>query len=294
LFTVPLAPPRSNIAAMCAAMAVFIVNDAFVKIAARDWSAAQIMAMRGVFAVLLMAAISAWFRELGRWRDLLRPLVAGRCLLEGFIAFTYISALAVMPIADVTAILLLSPLLITGAGALLLGETVRWRRWLAVAAGCVGMLLVVRPAGESFGTASMIAIISTIGVAARDLMTRKIPPDVPSSIIAFGTTLAAFLLGVGLCLTVPWKPLSATPLALSVGAAVLVAVGNLFIVMAFRGVDVSIVSPFRYTIIVWAILIGVFFFQEMPDMLGWTGIGLIVGAGLYTLHRETVVKKDSG
>jgi drug/metabolite transporter (DMT)-like permease len=289
----PLAPPRSSIAAMCGAMAVFIVNDALVKIAARDWSPAQIMAVRGFFAVLLMAAICIWCRDIGRWRDLLRPLVAGRCLLEGVIALAYISALAALPIADVTAILLLSPLLITAAGALLFGETVRWRRWMAVAAGCLGMLLVVKPTGEGFGTASIIAIASTIGVAARDLMTRKIPTDVPSSIIAFGTTLAAFLLGAALSLTVPWQPLATAPVTLTFAAAILVGIGNLLIVMAFRNVDVSIVSPFRYTIIVWAILIGVFLFGERPDTWGWIGIALIVGAGLYTLHRETVVRKET-
>jgi drug/metabolite transporter (DMT)-like permease len=277
--------PHTNIAAICAAMALFIVNDAFVKIAAADWPPAQIMAVRGVVAVLIMAAICIHAGDLSRWRSMFQPLVTLRCTLEGFIAFTYISALAVLPIADVTAILLIAPLLITAAGALFLGETVGWRRWLAVITG------FVNPTGEGLGAAGLIAILSTIGVASRDLVTRRIASDVPTNIIALGTTLATTVTGFALSLATPWQPLAARPVALAFGAALLVALGNLAIVAAFRNVEVSIVSPFRYTIIVWAILIGMLAFGERPGLVTWTGIALIVGAGLYTIYRETVLAR---
>jgi drug/metabolite transporter (DMT)-like permease len=285
------ASPRSNILAMCAAMAVFIVNDACVKVAAADWPPAQIMVVRGIFAVAIMAAVCALAGDLRRWRGLLKPIVASRCLLEGFVAFTYISALAILPLAEVTAILLISPLLITAAGALFLGETVRWRRWLAVGAGFAGMLLVVRPTGEGFGWAGSIAVISTIGVALRDILTRRIPADVPTNVIAFGTTISTLAVGAVLSPAAPWQPLSAMPFFMVIAAAVLVAAGNLAIVAAFRNVDVSVVSPFRYTIIVWAILIGIVVFQERPTLASWVGIILIVGSGLFTLYREAVVAK---
>jgi drug/metabolite transporter (DMT)-like permease len=287
----PSTNPRRNIAAMCAAMALFIVNDACVKAAAADWPTAQIMAVRG-FAAALMMGVLAWsMGELAQWRMLLRPLVAGRCLLEGLIAFAYISALAVLPLADVTAILLISPLLITAAGALLLGETVRWRRWLAVGVGFAGMLLVVRPLGEGFGLVGLVAVAATVGVAARDLITRRIPAEVPTSVIAFGTTLAGLAVGLTMTPAQPWQPLAPQPLVLAVGAAALVAGGNIAIVAAFRNVDVSIVSPFRYTAIVWALLLGVFAFGERPAILSWIGIVLIVGAGLYTLYREAALAR---
>jgi drug/metabolite transporter (DMT)-like permease len=272
---------------MCAAMAVFIVNDACVKVAAAHWPPAQIMVVRGVMAALLMAVVCAWSGDLARWRGLLRPIVAGRCALEGFVAFTYISALAVLPIADVTAILLLSPLLITAAGALFLGETVGWRRWLAVSVGFVGMLLVVRPTGDGFGLAGIIAVVATFGVALRDILTRRIPADVPTNIIAFGTTIASLAVGLLTSAAVAWQPFTAMPLGMATAAALLVAVGNLAIVAAFRNADVSVVSPFRYTIIVWAILIGVIVFGERPGPVTWLGIALIVAAGLYTLYRES-------
>jgi drug/metabolite transporter (DMT)-like permease len=276
---------------MCAAMAVFIVNDACVKVAAADWPPAQIMVVRGVFAVLIMAGICSRSGDLGRWRELLRPIVAGRCALEGFVAFSYISALAVLPIADVTAILLISPLLITAAGALFLGEPVGWRRWLAVGVGFAGMLLVVRPTGEGFGWAGGVAVISTIGVALRDILTRRIPVGVPSNIVAFGTTIAALLVGLMLTGATPWRPFTTMPFVMSLAAAILVAIGNLAIVIAFRNADVSVISPFRYTIIVWAILIGIVVFGERPSAASWLGIALIVGSGLFTIYRETVLSR---
>jgi drug/metabolite transporter (DMT)-like permease len=285
----PKGSPRTNIIAMCLAMAFFIVNDACVKIAARDWPPAQIMVIRGVFAVLIVGAIAAHASDLKHWRAIFRPLVLLRCALEGFIAFTYISALAVLPIADVTAVLLLSPLLLTAAGALFLGETVGWRRWLAVITGCVGMLLVVRPTGEGLGAAGFVAIVSTIGVAARDIVTRRIPNEVPTNMIALSTTVTTTLTGCVISLVTPWQALSATPIGMAIAAALLVALGNLAIVAAFRNVDVSAVSPFRYTAIVYAILIGVLAFGERPGLMTWAGITLIVGAGLYTIYRETIV-----
>jgi drug/metabolite transporter (DMT)-like permease len=290
-----------NILAMCTAMAVFVANDTLVKLAAVHWPSHQIMFLRGLFAIVVTLTLVVLAREFWGMRLLKKPIVALRCAIEGFVAYTFITALAHMPIADITAILLLSPLLITMAAAVLFGEKVRWRRWMAVIVGFIGMLLVVRPGGSDIGWPALLALASTFGVAARDLLTRRLPAEVPSTVVAFGTTLATTLTGGFIWLLQPkvffaeasfsGTSFAAAPLLACALAAVLVALGNLAIILAFRDVETSLVSPYRYTVIVWAVLSGYLVFGNVPTLLSWMGISLIVASGLYTLYREHAVSK---
>jgi drug/metabolite transporter (DMT)-like permease len=279
-----------GIVAMSFAMALFVVNDAFVKLATVAWSVPQIMVVRGLCATLI--ALGMVFLQ-GEQRNLIglkRPLVLLRCATEGFVAVTFISALAVLPIADVTAILLLSPLLITVAGALLFKEDVRWRRWIAVLVGFAGMLLVVQPGGADFGPATLLAFLSTLGVAARDLFTRRLPTNIPSTVVACGTTIATTLTGALLTIFWPWVGFDWQTMIYILGAAVTVALGNYAIIVAFRDGEVSVISPFRYTVILWAVMAGYLIFDDMPKPVAWLGIALIVGSGVYTLFREKAAR----
>jgi drug/metabolite transporter (DMT)-like permease len=279
-----------GIIAMCTAMALFVVNDAFVKLAAKSWPVHQIMVIRGVFAVCILGCVVILAREHNRLGVLKQPLVLARCLIEGFVAFTFISALSVLPIADVTAILLISPLLITVAGAFFFGEDVRWRRWMAVCVGFIGMLLVVRPGGETFNAATLLALASTAGVAVRDLLTRSLPASVPSLIVALGTSTATMVTGAVISAFQPWQAYDGKTLAYTAVAAITVAIGNYAIILAFRNVEVSVVSPFRYTVIIWAVIAGYIGFGDVPVLAAWGGIALIVGSGLYTLYREQITR----
>ncbi len=279
-----------GIVAMSLAMALFVVNDAFVKLATISWPVPQIMVLRGVCASLIALGMVFMLREQHQLGKLRRPLVLLRCTTEGFVAVTFISALAVLPIADVTAILLLSPLLITVAGAFFFKEDVRWRRWIAVMIGFAGMLLVVQPGGSSFGQATLLAFLSTLGVAARDILTRRLPMDIPSSAVAFGTTIATTLTGLLLSIFRPWAAFDWQTMVYILGAAVTVALGNYAIIVAFRDVEISVVSPFRYTVILWAMIAGYLIFDDIPQPVAWLGIALIVGSGIYTLYREQVTR----
>jgi drug/metabolite transporter (DMT)-like permease len=293
----PSTTARSNlrgILAMCAAMLLFVINDACVKLATQSWPPHQVMAIRGVMAAGLIGTILALRGEITGVTALRQPMAFARCAIEGFVAITFITALASLPIADVTAILLLSPLFITVAGALMFGETVRWRRWLAVLAGCAGMLLVVRPDGAGFSLAGGLALISTIGVIARDLMTRRIPSGIPSLVIALGTTMATMLTGFAISLFQPWQPWTMTAFLACVGAAITVAGGNYAVILAFRDSEVSVVSLYRYTCILWAVIAGYLVFGDVPTSLSLLGIALIVASGLYTLHRERQLKRQAG
>jgi drug/metabolite transporter (DMT)-like permease len=284
-----LSPNLRGILAMCFAMAVFIVNDTAVKLASQSLSVGQVVFLRGVMGSLIALAVIARQGAWSDFRHFRQPLVAGRAALEGLIAITFIGALALLPIATVTAVFLSSPLMITVAGALLLGERVRWRRSLAVIIGFMGMLIVVRPTGEGLNAGMWLIIVSTVMIVARDLLTRRIPAEVSSRAVAVGTILATTVVGAVLSVLQPWRPIDAWSFAMLVVAAVAVTAGNYAIIVAFRAGEVSVVSPFRYTLMLWAVLSGLTVFGHWPDAVTWLGIALIVSAGLYTLYREAVV-----
>lgn len=280
---------RRGVIAMCLAMCVFVANDTLVKLATGEGlHATQIMVMRGLLSSLLLLGV-LWYRPVPGWRTLAHPMVLLRALLDAVVAICFMSALPLMPIADLTAIALVSPILITLLSAGLLRETVGWRRWLAVAAGFTGMLLVVRPGGAGFGVAGLLGLASAFGVAARDIITRQLPPGLSSMHVGLTTTFGT--LALGLLLTPLWPAWeSPTPRALAcVGsAAFLLAAGNLLIITAFRDGETSLVSPFRYTNVLWALLSGFLVFGDIPAPIASLGVGFIVASGLYTLHRERV------
>lgn len=278
-----------GILAMCAAMALFVANDTLVKLATVHAGAHQILLLRGLFASAFVLIAVFWTGMWRHWKEMANRLLLLRCLLEVFVAYTFILALGVLAIADLTAILLLSPLIITAISALALKETVRWRRWLAVILGFAGMLLVVKPGGSGFQAAALLGVVSTIGVAFRDLVTRHLADTLPTLLVATAGILSLTAFGGLLSLGLPWQPLDSHVILLLAGAALTVLLGNVAIIMAFRDVDVSAVSPFRYTVIVWAVLAGIVIFGDIPEPAAWLGILLIVGSGLYTLYRETVL-----
>lgn len=280
-----------GILAMCAAMALFVANDTLVKVASRDFPPSQILVVRGVFACLCAVMLVTSFRELGRVRMLTNARTLLRSLLEALTAITFISAIAVVPLADLTALTLISPLLMTAASALFLGEDVRWRRWLAVGLGFLGMLLIVQPGLSGLSAGMVLGVACAVLIAARDLMTRLVPPHIPSVVIMFGTTIATTLAGAALTPFVPWRPFTTEATMALLFASVFLALGNFAIVLAFRNVDVSVVTPYRYTVMLWAVLSGLLIFGEWPTALGVLGIALIVGSGLYTFFREQVRRR---
>ncbi|MDP3548093.1 MAG: DMT family transporter [Phreatobacter sp.] len=292
-FTAPAVDAGANrrgIIAMCTAMACFMTNDTLVKLVARDLPSGEIIAIRGAFATVMVFAwlvIAGHVRHIGKAAS---PLVASRAGLEALVAFLFITAIADMPIADITAIFLITPLLITALSGPLLKEQVGWRRWSAVAAGFAGMLLVVKPGGAGFvaGSATAMALASVVFCAVRDMVTRFIDPRIPTIVITLTTCVAVGAFGAAMIPFQTWVPPTQTHVLILFAAATVVVVGNHAMILAFRGVEVSLVSPFRYSVMVWAIVSGITVFGEWPDAASWAGIALIVGAGLYTLHRERV------
>lgn len=275
---------------MVVAMAGFTLNDAITKYSSQSMSMAQVMLVRGAFATLLVGSL-AWQRgALVRLRSMLDPLVALRVLGEAGGTVTFLIALAHLPIASVSAVLQALPLAVTMGAALVFGEDVGWRRWLAIAIGFVGVLVIVRPGFEGFSVYSLVALACVACCAVRDLATKRIPKAIPTLLVSTATALAMTIVGAALLSPMGgWTPMAGKSTALLALAAVLVLIGYQSIIMAMRVGDISFIAPFRYTALIWSILLGLFIFADVPDLPMVIGATIIIGSGLFALYRERIV-----
>jgi drug/metabolite transporter (DMT)-like permease len=286
----PLSPNLRGALFMVVAMAVFSIGDAITKFSSESMSMAQVLLVRGIFATLLVWLLAWKSGALAEPRQALQPLVALRVLGEAIGTVTYLLALAHLPIANVSAMQQALPLAVTMGAALFFGEGVGWRRWLAIAVGFAGVLVIVRPGFAGFSVYSLLVLSSVVSCAVRDLATRRIPSDIPTLLISAVTSLAMTVLGAALLPVMGgWSPMNANGTALLALAAVLVLIGYQFIILAMRGGDISFIAPFRYTALLWAIVLGIVVFGDYPDGVMIAGSLIIVGSGLYTLYRERVV-----
>ncbi|RUZ76544.1 DMT family transporter [Mesorhizobium sp. M7A.F.Ca.US.006.01.1.1] len=285
----PLSPNLRGALFMMVAMAGFTLNDAITKYSSQSMNMAQVMLIRGAFASLFVGLL-AWQRgALSRPGSMLQPLVALRVISEAGATVSFLVALAHLPIANVSAVLQALPLAVTMGAALVFGETVGWRRWLAIAIGFAGVLIIVRPGFEGFSIYSLSALASVACCAVRDLATKRIPKAIPTLLVSTATALAMTIVGAALLPAMGgWTPMTGDSTALLALAAVLVLIGYQFIIMAMRAGDISFIAPFRYTALIWSILLGLFIFADIPDLPMIVGATIIIGSGLYALYRERV------
>ncbi len=272
---------------MMGSMAAFTINDTIVKSVGQEVPLFQLVAMRGSLATILVFVLARYLGALHlRFSPHDRWLVLARCLAELSATFFFLTALMHMPLANVTAVLQALPLTVTMGAALFFGESVGWRRTLAIAVGFVGMLLIVRPGPDGFSIYSIYALIAVASVTIRDLITRRMSAEVPSMVVTLATSLAVTV-SFGVASAVEgWVPVTPTSGAMIASAAVFVLLGYLFSVMVMRVGEVGFVAPFRYSSLIWALALGWFVFGDWPDALTMAGAALIVGAGLFTLFRQ--------
>lgn len=272
---------------MMVGMAAFVLNDTLMKLVSSELPLFQALLLRGVLTTAAFAAL-AWHKGVlspqlaGRDRALILVRVAS----EAGAAWFFLTALFNMPLANLTAILQALPLTITLAGALFLGDRVGWRRMLAIMVGFAGVLLIVRPGADGFDLFAVYALISVAFVTLRDLVTRRMTATVPSLTIALWTAAGVTSFAGFGSLTETWVMPSTWAVAWLAGAVVFIVVGYLLAIMAVRVGDLAVVTPFRYTGLVWALLLGLFVFGDWPDGLTMAGAALIVATGLYTFFRE--------
>ncbi|MFV0360012.1 DMT family transporter [Tropicimonas sp.] len=272
---------------MILSMGGFALEDMFIKQTAALLPVGQIMLFIGIggFVIFSVAAFSQ--RQSIFSRELLNGALILRNLFEIVGTFGFVTALALVPIATATAILQSMPLIVTLGAALCLGETVGWRRWLAIAAGFAGMLLIVRPGAETFDPAMLYAVLGAFGLAARDLATPKIPPTVSAlQVSAWGFFTYVLMGGAMLLISGGAKPMGMPELRGLAAALTIGVVSYFMLTISVRIADLSAVAPFRYSRLLFALAVGVVVFHERPDLMTLSGAALIIASGLYTLARE--------
>jgi len=279
---------RRGVASMTLSMMLFIVNDSLVKVVSASLGAGQLIAIRGLIASLIVLALIAGTGAARHLRRAWSGPAVWRGVLDMVGSLLYLLALFHMPIGNATAINMTSPLGMTAAAALFLKESVGWRRWSAVVVGFCGVLMVVQPRADGFNYWSLLAIGAVFFVVARDLMTRRMRADIPSLIIVLSASVVVMLGALGFSLVEGWKPVGWSDIALLSLAAAFVIGGYYLIVDAMRHGALSVVGPFRYTALIWALLSGYLVWGDVPNLLAVSGIAVIVGSGLYVLHRERV------
>ena len=195
-------------------------------------------------------------------------------------------ALVHIPLSNISAILQALPLAVTLGAALLLGEKIGWRRITAILVGFFGVLLIIQPGFGDFSIYSILAIVSVFAAAGRDLITRKMPENVPSMFVSFYTAVVITAMGGLMTLLNGWEAVSTTTVAFCLLASLFIIVGYYFIIAGMRVGETGFVTPFRYTVLIWALLVGYVFFDEVPNTLMLIGSAIVVGMGLYAFHRE--------
>ncbi|MBN8997986.1 MAG: DMT family transporter [Rhizobiales bacterium] len=282
----PVADNLKGIAMMLLAGLTYIVNDTLIKLASARLPTGEIILIRGNFGVVFILGLVL---ATGAWRQL-RWLRNGKVVLRSFgeVAATilYLIALFNMPIADISATYQIVPLMTTAAAAIFLGERVGWRRWIAIAVGFVGVVIIMRPGGSGFDAFFIVAFGSMAFITLRDLVTRRLAPEVPTLDVVTGAAIGVWLLGLGLSLRETWVPPTAHEWTLLTAAAVLLLAGHGFMVLAMRHGAVAVVAPFRYAVVVYAILIGYFVWGDIPDAYMLVGTAIVVITGVYSFHRE--------
>lgn len=284
-------PFRENlrgIISLTACQFLFLINDTQVKLAGDELPLGQILFMRGFFATILLAPIVFLTGAHRQARLVLHRGMFWRTGTEMAAAYLFLGALFHMPIANANAIAQVVPLMITASAAIFLGERVGWRRWLAIMIGFIGVLVVIRPGLEGFNNWSLLTLASMAFVTIRDLITRTMPHGIPNLLVSIVTAIAVGLSGViyGLLIGEAWMWPSQHALLLTAGAGLFLLGGYLTSVDVMRHGDISVTAPFRYSVVLWAIIVGFVVWGEIPDAPMIIGTTIIIATGLYTFHRE--------
>ncbi len=285
-------PLSSNFQAallMSLSTGAFVLNDAMTKLASQTLNMGEVMLVRGVFATTMLWLLCWKMGVLRLSASLLSPTVLLRTAMDAAATVTYLLALQQMPLNNVVAIFQTLPLVITMGAALFFGEEVGWRRWLAIAVGFCGVLLIIRPGFEGFNAYALLVLASVGFCAVRDSATRYLPKDISTLEVSALTATANLLLGM--LLVVPlggWQPVDLREVTILFFAALTVIAAYLMIIPAMRMAEISFVASFRYVALLWSGIAAWYIFSEVPDAATLAGSLLIAGSGVYTLYRERI------
>ncbi|WP_292020571.1 DMT family transporter [Maritimibacter sp. UBA3975] len=278
-------------ALMVLAMGMFASEDVLVKIVTERVPLGVVLVVLGGVGAAIFAIMSAVRGQSVFTRRFFHPIILIRNLGELVGTTCFVLGLTLVPLGLLSALLQANPLFVNIGAILFLGMTVGWRRWVAIAVGLVGVVIILRPGAEAFRPEALLGLGAAIGLAVRDVATRITPKDIhPLQTSSWGFFMGMIAGAVLLLFEAPILP-GASDAGLMLGATALGMMGYYALTRAMQTGDVPAVTPFRYTRLVYAIIFALVFFDEVPDLWTLVGAALIVAAGLYTIIREARVSR---
>lgn len=275
-----------GISAMLLSVGFFSAMDTLLKLLSESYPALQVSALRGAASVpFVLLAVGVT----GRWREL-KPVRWGLHLLRGLLAIvmlsTFVYAVRLLPLADAYSIFLAAPLIVTALSVPLLGERVDARRWIAIVLGLSGTLILIEPQAANLATfGTVAALISAVCYALGAISVRILTRTDTTASMVFWFMLMLAVFG-GILAAPSWVPIDPHHWPVLLGVGVLGALGQHFITEAFRHARASVVAPFEYTAILWAVSIDWTFWNHAPNPRMFAGGAIIIASGLYLIHRE--------
>ena len=274
---------------MMASMSGFVINDTFMKSLFINYPLIEIIFLRALFCLLLLMLVMKFKRvSIVKYSRTSWNLMLLRGFAEVMATLSFLYALKHLPLPNVTAIIQILPLTVTMAAALFLNESVGFRRWTAIIIGFIGVLIVIKPGTEGFSGYSYYAVLSVVFVTMREVVTRKLPDEVPAITATFITALGVTIMSAIALPFITLKALDASAVIFVCSAGIAIFFGYLFSIKAMRVGEISLVSQFRYTGMIWAILLGYVIFNDIPAPNTIIGVFIIVASGLYAFHRKRI------
>ena len=280
---------------MTFSMLAFAIEDVLIKTLGARIPAGQIISVIGAGAAL---AFALWFLLKGQ-PVFVAAHMNSRVWLRGFFevvgTMLFISALMRLDITMLSAIVQATPLVVAMGGAVFLGQKVGWKRWAAILVGFAGVLLIIRPGLDGISLSVLLGIGGMLGLAGRDLATRAITVEISGAHVSLHAFLLLVPAGLVLCwindeaLIVPSVRDSAT----LVGCVIVALLAYLAIVAATRTGDAAFISMFRYSRMVFALILGILVLNERPDSMTLIGVAIVIAAGVFTLLREARLRRTS-
>ena len=281
------AAPGKAILCMLLGTALLTSNDAVLKWLTGGYSVGQIMLCRGIF-IGIPLSILVW--RAGGLVSLRPHNPKGHFLRASLViigTFLFVTGLRFLPLTEAVAIAFAGPLFITAMAQPLLGEHVGWRRWMAVIAGFIGILVIMRPGGSAIQWAALFPLCASLTGAFRDILTRRLSAYETSVSLLFYTTVGVTLAGLA---TVPfqWTPVLAIDWGLFALCGFLIGSAQFLMIETFRLGEAALVAPFKYSGVIWAAVLGFLVWGDIPNLDTAAGAGVVIISGLYILHRERV------
>ena len=283
---------RRGIYAITASMAIYVVGDVVLKLLGQRFPVSELIFWRSCIISAALLAVLLWMRP--RFllsRALFSWPVIGRCLFDCMNILSFTTAVIHMNMAELYAILQVSPFLMTILAVIFFKEPVGWRRWSAVAVGFCGVLLIIKPDPGNVNYWAVLGVVAALGAACRETITRQIDPSVSTLEVtllsAVFTAVLTFVIGFG----EPWPAMKQQDIMMLLVQASSWVVATFLLIHACRIAPLSLVATFRYSLLVWGAFAGYFVFGGVPDLLAICGAVIIVLSGLYLFHRESVRRR---